>query len=124
MVISWISRHPPTDSQRAELIRLFGPHQLRTDTDSFAGAVDIAKRIREVGAQEVVCVAPLSVLKHLLEYGIRPLVAEMEQCPKAEAEVPTPSYRRGRFYKFKRFRRLTGIVMTYEDVNPLPPQTT
>ena len=45
VIISWISRHPPTDRQRAELARLFGPHELRTDTNPFSDAAEIKRRI-------------------------------------------------------------------------------
>ena len=98
MIIAWISRHPPTPRQRDELTRLFGPHDLRTDTSPFADAADIARRIRETHAQEVVCVAPLSVLKKLLEFGIQPLTAEMLRTGPEDAEVSAghpPRYYRG-----------------------------
>ena len=116
VIISWISRHPPTDRQRAELARLFGPHELRTDTNPFSDAAEIKRRVYLAGAEEFVCVAPFSALKRLLEFGLRPLTAKMVQCPESEAEVHTS----GRHYKFLRFQRLVALDMRYEEIEPCP----
>jgi hypothetical protein len=120
----WVSRHSPTDSQRRELSRIFGPHDLRIDPAPFSDALDIKRRMMAARAQEIVCVAPLSVLKELLTFGIRPLTADMEKCKPDEAEVETTSPSGSRFLRFVRFRRLTEIVMTYEDVTPCRSKTT
>ena len=121
MIILWISKHKPVPNQRAELLRLFGPHELRTDLDPFRDAGDLAQRIRRSGALEVVCVAPLSVLRKLLEFGIRPLNAEMSQVSADQAEVSAVGRNGTRYYKFIRFKRLVGIEMTYEEVRPCHP---
>lgn len=120
----WISKHVPVDSQRRELARLFGPVDIRTDLNPFRDAGDLAARIRQSGAREVVVVAPLSVLRKLLEFGIRPLSAEMSQVPEAQAEVTVTGHAGMRHYKFVRFKRLTGIEMSYEEVSPYEPKTT
>ena len=116
MKISWISQHDPTPSQRAELTRLFGPHALIMDVSPFADAADIARRIRKTCADEVVCIAPLSVLQKLTSFGIRPLNATMDRCEPEEAEVVAGNP--PRHYKFKKFRRLMGIEMSYEEISP------
>ena len=120
MKISWISQHDPTPSQRAELTRLFGPHVLDVDMSPFADAAEIARRIRRTDAQEVVCIAPLSVLQKLTSFGIRPLNATMDRCDPAEAEVVTGNP--PRHYKFRKFRRLVGIEMSYEEISPTAPE--
>jgi hypothetical protein len=124
MIIAWISQHEPTPSQRAELIRLFGPHTLDVDTNPFGSAEDIARRIRRTGAAEVVCVAPLSVLRELLSFGFRPLNAQMEACPPAQAEVTAGRNGRTRHLRFRNFRRLTSIEMRYEELCPTAPKLT
>ncbi len=124
MVILFISRHHPTASQLSELTRLFGNHELRADTSPFTDAADIKRRIVEQGAAEVVCIAPLSVLQKLLEFGVRPLTARMEKCQPDQAEVVTPGRRGTRYLKFKKFQRLTSIEMTYSEVSPTGDQTT
>jgi hypothetical protein len=123
MIILWISRHEPLPTQRDELARLFGPHELQTDVNSFREASDIARTIRETGAHEVVCVAPLSVLQKLLEFGIRPLTARMERCQPEHAEVVMPGRRGLRYLKFRGFRRLTSIEMAYEEITPCRART-
>lgn len=117
MTILWVSRHLPLPRQRDELRRLFGDHDLKTDPIAFADAADIANRFRQAGASEIVCVAPLSVLKKLLEYGIRPLCADMKVCAPP-GEVTVRSHRGERHYKFVKFQRLTGIEMNYRELEP------
>ena len=124
MTILWISVHPPLPSQRAELNRLFGPHTLDVDTNPFDSAEDIARRIRRTGAAEVVCIAPLSVLRELLRFGIQPLNCEMQKCEPEQAEVTAGRNGRVRHLRFNRFRRLTGIEMSYEEICPTAPKLT
>jgi hypothetical protein len=119
MTLLWLSKHSPTPSQRAELTRLFGDHELRIDPQPFSDAGDVARRIRRSGASEVVVVAPLAVLRKLLEFGFAPLTADMEQCRPEEAEIQTPGYLQGRHYKFRKFRRLRSITLEYEDIETL-----
>lgn len=122
MKILWLSKHSPLPSQLAELRRLFGPSVvMHPDPRPFSDAHDIARRFRESGAQELVAVAPLSVIKALCELGIQPLWAEMERCDSAGAEVKTGrnghGVSRGTFsYKFVRFRRVTGVDLKFEEV--------
>ena len=119
MTILWISKNEPLPQQRAELERLFGRHTLLTDCNPFLDAGDLAARIRQANAREVVCIAPMTVLKKLLEFGIRPLNAEMTQIPQHQADVHVPARNGGqRHYKFVKFRRLTAIDMTYEEITP------
>ena len=118
MRIAWLSRHAPTPSQRAELTRLFGAHTLDVDPSPFADAEEVARRIRRTGAAEVVCVAPLSVLQKLLEFGIRPLTAKLEACDPAAAEIVSQNRNGTRYLRFSHFRRLESIDMRYSEVAP------
>lgn len=114
MLIKWISKNEPTPRQRAELTRLFGDHVLQVDAETFSDAGDIKRRVQMSGASEVVVVAPLSVLKKLLDFGLRPLTAKMIRVDPDKAEVSV----HGRHYKFVKFERLTAIDFRYEEVLP------
>ena len=60
-------------------------------------------------------VAPLSVCAQIINYGIRPLWAEMEQVQDpALAETSA----RGRCYRFVRFRRMVEIRIEFEELEP------
>ena len=126
----WMSRHLPTPRQRIELGRLFPDASLRIDPKPFADAADVMRRIRESRADELICVAPLSVLQKLSGYGICPIVADMELCSPDDTEAEVTSegsgYHNGRpsrTYKFVRFRRLMGIEITYEEIKPCATTT-
>jgi len=119
MKIYWVSRHDPLPAQRRELERLFGPGvEVQQDPRPFSNAEDIAARVKAAGADEVVVVAPLSVIQRLTELGIRPLWAEMEAIPAKgdldpEWETDAPG---GRRYRFRRFRRIVGVKVEFEEV--------
>jgi len=128
MKILWISRHTPTPRQKEELNRHFPGHQLLPGGDTFADAADIMSRIKAAGADEVVVVAPLNVVRALTRRGLRPIWAEMQQLtanadgtPPADAEV-TLQYRAGpRHYRHVQFHYITGIEIKLE---PLTAPTT
>jgi len=114
--VYWMSRHAPLESQVKELRRLFGDDVIvEQDPQPFSSADDIVNRFRESGADELVIVAPLSVIAQVVQRGIKPLWAEMQQVDnKSEAETEAA----GRFYRFVRFRRIAGIEIKFEDVEP------
>ena len=114
MRILWMSRHNPLPSQIAELKRLFGEEtEVVKDPQPFSSAEDIAERFRTRRYDDIVVVAPLSVLSRLCELGIRPLWAEMEVVKDpVKAEVSAG----GRLYRFVRFRRVLGIKIEYGEV--------
>ena len=111
--VAWISRHTPLPSQLAALEAHFGPCEIRRDVRPFADAEEIVRRVRTIGADECVVVAPLSVLARLVALGMRPLWAEMKQLPSAKGSEVTVS---GRYYRFVRFRRVKALRMEFEDV--------
>jgi len=111
--IIWFSRHPALPSQVAELKRLFGNDvKIIADPNPFDSAEDIVSRFRAAGGDEMVVVAPLSVLGRLCDLGVKPLWAEMEQVPVEKAEVVAA----GRGYRFVRFRRVKRLVLEFEDL--------
>ena len=82
------------------------------------GTKEVVVEGKAAGADEVVVVAPLSVIQRLVELGLRPLWAEMEAIEAAgeldpEREVDAPG---GRRYRFRRFRRIVGVKIQFEEV--------
>jgi len=114
--VYWMSRHEPLKSQISELKRLFGDDvEIIQDPKPFDNADDIINRFRASGADELLVVAPLSVVAQLVQRGIKPLWAEMEVVSSPEdAEVEVA----GRYYRFVRFRRISGVEIKFEEVSP------
>jgi len=111
--IYWMSRHAPLASQVRELERLFGAVEILQDPKPFDNADDVVRRFHESGADEIVIVAPLSVIAQLTQRGIKPLWAEMELVDDpSQAEVEAA----GRYYRFKKFRRIVGVEIKFEDL--------
>lgn len=110
--IIWFSRHPAIPKQVGELKRLFGEIEVIQDPKPFANADDVIKRYKKMGGDEMVIVAPLSVIGAICKKGIKPLWAEMEQVPADQADVNA----NGRGYKFIKFRRVKRLVLEFEDV--------
>lgn len=117
MRILWMSRHAPLQSQLAELERLFGSVEVVQDPRPFDSADDIVTRFRVGGYDDIVVVAPLSVIDQLVRRGIRPLWAEMEQIAKPAHPDPTREVEAaGRWYRFRRFRRVRAVTIEFEDL--------
>jgi hypothetical protein len=115
--IGWISRHLPLHAQFSELERIFGPVQVEVDPRPFDSAEKIVERIKERGYDEVVVVAPLSVIQRLVDLGVRPLWAQMHVIDPPQ--VPDPAREvceKGRWYRFDRFRRIVGIKIEFEEL--------
>ena len=111
--IIWYSRHDILKSQCEELKRIFGEEiEIMKDPKPFSSAEEAVKRFRESGADEMVVVAPLSVISHMCNQGIRPLWAEMKQVPIDQAEVID----KNRGYKFIKFRRVKRLALEFEDI--------
>jgi len=107
--ILWLSRHKPLPSQLRELRRIFGSVMVIQDAKPFSSADEIRQRFVSGGYDDIVVVAPLSVIQRLTELGIKPLWAEMELCDPEKAEV----WASGRPYRFKCFRRIMAIKIIY-----------
>lgn len=107
--IMWMSKHTPTTRQREELERLFPGHVLLVDPRPFDGVEDILARYRAAKADEMVVVAPLTVMRALVRQGLHPIYAEMRSCsPKSkDAEVHVGQ----RAYRFVAFHRVDAVTL-------------
>jgi hypothetical protein len=124
MKILWLSRHSPLSCQMDELRSIFGPDTvLSTDIRPFGDAHDIVRRYRSSGAEEMVVVAPLSVLDALCREGIFPLRADMRALPEAPyQEDPTRHvHAAGRWYAHVQFVRVVEMTLRTVNVFPLQP---
>ena len=108
--IYWVSRHEPLPSQLRELERLFGKVEILQDPRPFSSAEEIITRFQQSGADDMLVVAPLSVIAALVQRGIRPLWAEMKQVPPENAEVEV----QGRHYRFACFKRIKDINIEFD----------
>jgi hypothetical protein len=113
MKIIWFSRHEPIQKQITELKRIFGSDvEIILDSNPFSNADDVANRFKRSGAEEMVVVAPLSVIIELIKRGIRPLYAEMKLVQGNEYDVTV----NGRKFVFDRFVRITAIEVKKEEL--------
>lgn len=119
--IVWMSRHAPLDSQKLELEKLFPKHSLVIEKRPFSSAEEIVKRFRDVGGDEMVTVAPWSVIRQIIRLGVRPIYAEMEPASAADAEsvIVAGRSKRKRYYRFVGFRYCTDVSLKLEPI-PIP----
>ena len=111
--ILWLSQHKPLPSQKKKLENLFGEIMLLRDVNPFTNAKDIVQRYQAGGYDDLVVVAPLSVIERLCKMGLHPLWAEMEQIQNdGSAEVIV----RGRFYRFVCFKRIKAVKLEFMEV--------
>jgi len=113
--IYWVSRHAPLISQIKELKRIFNDDvELVIDPKPFSSAKELAERYRNSDCSDIIVVAPLSVIQHLIDdEGIHPLWAEMEQVSdKSLSEVTV----NGRYYRFVKFKRVKAVRLELEDL--------
>lgn len=114
--ILWLSRHRPLPVQIEELHRLWPGCEIAQNVEPFGDAAEIVRRIRRGGYDEIVVVAPLSVLDQLCQRGVRPIRAEMDQIqtltdPTREVEAPG-----GRIYRFREFRHVVRLELVTEEL--------
>jgi hypothetical protein len=108
-----MSRHRWVESQEKELKRIFGEEiEITQISNPFSSAEEVVKIFKEGNYDEMVIVAPLSVIAKICEMGIKPLWAEMEVVPPEEAEVEAS----GRYYRFKKFKRIIGVKIEFEEL--------
>lgn len=110
--IIWFSRHNPLPKQREELQRIFGEVEILIDAQPFSNADEVVDRFRAAGGDEMVSVAPLSVIDQLCQRGIQPLFAEMEVVQDGSYDVMAA----GRKYRFLKFTRIKDIKILKEDL--------
>lgn len=110
--ILWVSKHPVLNSQLKALEEYFNDKVVvDMDPAPFDSAETIITRFRQGKYDDIVVVAPLSVISKMCETGVKPLWAEMEEVSPEQAETVV----KGRFYRFKRFRRIKEVRVVFED---------
>lgn len=108
----WLSRHTPLPVQKAAAQKL-GFTEIVHDPRSFGDYREVARRIKSSGCDDVVIVAPLSLLQLLVEReGIRPLWAEMVEVGNGPADLEYG----GKRYRFAGYKRVVGVKLILEDV--------
>lgn len=112
--VLWMSQHRPHASQIAALQVMFGNDVLvEQDSNSFDTADVIVQRFNGGGFDDLVVVAPLSVLDHLCRRGLKPLWAEsIEENNPRKIEFRGA---RGQGFRFVRFRRVRRVSIEFED---------
>lgn len=117
--IVWVSRHPPIPRQLLELDRLWPLHDLSFDPRTWDGAREIVERFDRAGADEMVLVAPWTVMRAIVNCGIHPIYAKMRQVPCAGPhETSIGSGRRRRCYNFVEFERVRDLKLVLEPLYP------
>jgi len=112
--IVWVSRHAPLPAQIRALRERFGENaRIIVDPRPFSSAEEIVQRFREVNGDEMVVVAPLSVIAALCAQGIRPLYARMVPIPAVE-DPDTDCWASGRAYRFVQFERISEVRLVTE----------
>lgn len=113
MKILWLSQHAPLQKQLDALRRRFGDIEVDQDENPFSNAEQVLQHVQKGGYQELVIVAPLSVIAKLCELGLRPLYAIMDQVAhRSEADLVY----RNRMYRFNRFVRVKAVRMETEEL--------
>lgn len=112
-----MSQHSPERRQLEALRRLFGDDvSVEQDPRPFDSAEKIADRFRAEGYDDIVVVAPLSVIGRLVDLNLRPLWSQMDQVDPKTGN-PDIVYR-GRGYRFNRFRRVKALHLEFEELPP------
>lgn len=117
MTLWWFSRHDPLPAQRRALNELFPNVPILVHKRLFVDAEEIAGRVQP--DDEVVIVAPLSLIAKLLDLGLQPLWPMMEPTTEDYAKAHLDecvSAPRDRWQKFLCFRRLVRIELRFEEV--------
>jgi len=111
----WVSRHAMHGVQMGALRRMFGADvKVVEDPRPFDSAERIVERVRQGGYDDVIVVAPLSVLARMVDLGLRPLWSEAEIVPRERADWSV----RDRHYRFVRFRRVRRLVLEFDELGP------
>lgn len=112
--ILWMSRHRPTTRQIEALWAMHGTDaEVEQENRPFDDAREIVRRYRKDGYDDMVVVAPLSVIAVLCQEGIKPLWSEAAE----ENDPKKVEFRgaRGKGYRFVRFRRILELRLVFED---------
>lgn len=114
--VLWISQHRMQGVQMGALRRMYGADvKVVEDLHPFDSAEEIVRRVRDGGYDDVIVVAPFSVLDRMCKLGLRPLWADAEQVfNRREADWSV----KGRHYRFLGFSRVKELQLVLEDLGP------
>lgn len=112
--ILWMSRHTPHRKQIEALRQMYGSDTIvEQESRPFDDARQIAKRFREGGYDDMVIVAPLSVIAVLCNEGIKMLWSEaVEENDPSKVEFRGA---RNQGFRFVRFRNIKRVALEFED---------
>jgi hypothetical protein len=112
--ILWMSRHKPHPRQIEALKSMYGQDAIiEQESNPFDDARQIARRYKNDKYDDMVIVAPLSVIQVLCNEGVRMLWSEA-----VEENDPTKIEFRGarnQGFRFVRFRRIKRVALEFED---------
>ena len=110
--ILWVSRHPILEVEVRWLEDRFG--EIKIDQiSSFGPAEELIEKFKKGGYDEILVIAPLTVIRKICEAGIHPLWIQAEEASDSnEADF---TYR-GKHYRFVEIRRIRGIKVELEEV--------
>lgn len=114
--ILWFSRHPMMEFQRPILQKLFGSDvfvEQLIGRDAYISAEKIAETMCREKYDEIIMVAPLSVMAKVVELGVNPIKAEVVEIK--DSREATFSYN-GRHYKFIKFVRVVRLELVTENL--------
>lgn len=114
--ILWYSRHPMMEFQRPILQNIFGGDMVieqLVGRDAYISAEKIVGYMKQNKFDEIIMVAPLSVMVKVIELGVRPIKAEVVEIK--DSREATFSYN-GRHYKFLKFVRVVKLELVTEDI--------
>lgn len=112
--ILWMSRHQPHQKQIEAFRQMYGSDTfVEQESRPFDDARRIAKRFRDSNYDDMVIVAPLSVIAVLCNEGIKMLWSEaVEENDPSKIEFRGA---RGQGFRFVRFRRIKRVALEFED---------
>ena len=112
--VLWVSQHSMQGVQMGCLRRMYGNDvEVVEDTRPFDSAEIIIRRVRDGGYDDVIVVAPYSVLDRMCKLGLRPLWADAEQVfNRMQADWSV----RNRHYRFLGFSRVKELKLVLEDL--------
>lgn len=112
--VLWLSRHSPLREQVSGLQRLYGNDVVvAVDNNlAYSPALTIKAVYEKEGYDDMVIVAPLSVIARITELGIHPLWADMQQVKSGQYDL---CYN-GRKMRFGGFKRIKNVEIIFEEV--------
>jgi hypothetical protein len=114
--ILWYSRHRPMEFQLPILKKIFGDDMVmeyKVGNDAYMSAEKIVQILKAEKFDEIVMVAPLSVMAKVIENGVLPIKADVVEVKSGEDF--TFEYNK-RFYKFIKFVRVIRLELVTEDL--------